>query len=270
MSVGSGPSSRSPSASPRSTAGRMIRCSSSPNRPPSPPCGFSAQTPIRGARDLSAGAMKRSASRALASDRRPRSSASKTLRSAVCSVTWTTARPAGDRICVVGPQVEHHREVVDAAQLGQQLGVAGIVVPGPVQRLLVQRRGGDRVDLAGQRQPRRPRHGVVGRLAAAGVERARRRRPARRRGRRGCTESRRATAGPLPGDSISTTATSVCQSSTARRRSSGMSDDHRPAASWTTVSVQAPTMISGPMPAGSPSVTAISGFCLRLSAIRLL
>ena len=37
-----------PSARPRSTAGRMTSCSSSPNRPPSPPCGFSEQTPIRG------------------------------------------------------------------------------------------------------------------------------------------------------------------------------------------------------------------------------
>ena len=42
------PFSRRPSARPRSTAGRMIVRSSSPNSPPSPPCGFNEQTPIRG------------------------------------------------------------------------------------------------------------------------------------------------------------------------------------------------------------------------------
>ncbi len=58
-SVGNGPSSLNPSASPRSTAGRMIRDSSSPNRPPSPPCGLSEQTPIRGRGSADCGSVRR-------------------------------------------------------------------------------------------------------------------------------------------------------------------------------------------------------------------
>ena len=45
---------------------------------------------------------------------------------------------------VIGAQVEHHGEVVDAAQFGQQLGMARIMVPRTVQRLFLQGRGGDR------------------------------------------------------------------------------------------------------------------------------
>ena len=60
-----------------------------------------------------------------------------------------TGRPAH---VGAGTQVEHHGEVVDAAQFGQQLGVARILVAGAPQGRLVQRRGRQPVDLAGQRQ----------------------------------------------------------------------------------------------------------------------
>ena len=55
-----------------------------------------------------------------------------------------------------GRQVEHHGEVVDAAQLGQQLGVAGIVVAGLPQRGLVQGRRGDAVNCARPEPAGRP------------------------------------------------------------------------------------------------------------------
>ena len=35
----------------------------------------------------------------------------------------------------VRAQVKHHRVIVDAAKVCQQLGVAGVIVTGPVQRL---------------------------------------------------------------------------------------------------------------------------------------
>ena len=71
---------------------------------------------------------------------------------------------------VHGAQVEHHGEVVDAAEIGQQFRVARIVVPRAVQRLFLQGRGDDGIDLAGQRQPRGRQDGVVGRLPRPGVE----------------------------------------------------------------------------------------------------
>jgi hypothetical protein len=47
---------------------------------------------------------------------------------------------------------QHHRHLVGAGQLGQEFGVAGILVAGGVQGLLVQRRGADGVDLASDGQ----------------------------------------------------------------------------------------------------------------------
>ncbi len=44
----------------------------------------------------------------------------------------------------------------DAGEFGQQLGMAGIVEAGLVQRLLVERRSDDAADLAGQRERARP------------------------------------------------------------------------------------------------------------------
>ena len=71
---------------------------------------------------------------------------------------------------VVGTQVEHHGDVIHAAHLGQQFGVSGVVVPRPMQRLLVQRRGGDRVDLAREGQADRGDHGIIGRLTRPGID----------------------------------------------------------------------------------------------------
>ena len=175
----------------------MIDVSSSPNSPPSPPCGFSAQTPIRGWRESSEetvflaarprpvgfasvktpdafiGCISRdmnwSASRAFTRIASSLNSP-KTSRNAVCSVTWTTASPAGGKQVLARARVEHHGVVVDAADVGQQFGVAGILVPGAVQRFLVQRGGGDGVHLAVQSQAVAADHGIVGRLAGPGVE----------------------------------------------------------------------------------------------------
>ena len=43
---------------------------------------------------------------------------------------------------------EHHGDLVDAHEVGQQFGVARVDVPGAVQRRLVQRRGADALHLA--------------------------------------------------------------------------------------------------------------------------
>ena len=165
---------------------------------------------------------------------------------------------AGHRL--VGPQVEHHGEVVHAAQFGQQLGVARIMVSGAMQGLLVQRGRGDGGHPAFESQ----------RAAAT-----RARRPPGRRGRRSCPASTcsassepQARQGITSGDgsawsgrSISTT---VTPSATGPPRGAG-SPDVRPPTAGTIrgprFRVQAPTMISGPTPAGSPMVTAINGFC---------
>ena len=72
------------------------------------------------------------------------------------------------------PEIEHHGEPLDAAQLGQQLGVAGIGVAGQVERPLVERSGGQAINFSGQRQPGRGDQGLVGRLSAAPIDHARR------------------------------------------------------------------------------------------------
>ncbi len=62
------------------------------------------------------------------------------------------------------------------------------------------------------------------------------------------------------GESIACTCRFVCQSSTARRTTPGCPTTNGRQQSWTAVLVHAPTMISGPTPAGSPNVIAIKGF----------
>ena len=81
-------------------------------------------------------------------------------------------QPGGRSDRRVGAEIEHHGKVVDAADLGQQLGMARVVVPGPVQGFFLERRGGHGIDAARQRQTSGRRYGVEGRLAGPGVERA--------------------------------------------------------------------------------------------------
>ena len=172
-------------------------------------------------------------------------------------------QPRGRVQHVVRAQVEHHGEVLDAAEACQQLRMAGKGMSGPVQGLLLQRRRGDRVDLAAQGQLCRRDHRVVGRLPCPGVE------PAGRdvqhvvdpQARQGMTPS---VGSASSGESISCTCRSVCQSSTARRSTPGCPTTSGRHHSCTTVSVHAPTMISGPTPAGSPKVIAIKGFAFIL------
>ncbi|SQC87996.1 Uncharacterised protein [Klebsiella pneumoniae] len=48
--------------------------------------------------------------------------------------------------------IEHHGVIGSLRQVGQQFGMAGISVPGEMQRLFIQRRGSDGRDRALQRQ----------------------------------------------------------------------------------------------------------------------
>ncbi len=52
--------------------------------------------------------------------------------------------------------IEHHGVIGSLRQVGQQFGMAGISVPGEMQRLFIQRRGSDGRDRALQRQRGRP------------------------------------------------------------------------------------------------------------------
>ena len=65
---------------------------------------------------------------------------------------------------------QHHAGAFDAGQFGQHLGVAGVVVAGFVQRLLVQRRGDDAADAAVQRQADAAFDRLEGEAAAVGGE----------------------------------------------------------------------------------------------------
>ena len=77
------------------------------------------------------------------------------------SVTWTTPRPvgflSGERFAAdvffsfVRGKVEHHREIADAAEFGQQFSVAGIVMTGLPERGFVQGGGDDGCDAAIER-----------------------------------------------------------------------------------------------------------------------
>ena len=147
---------------------------------------------------------------------------------------------------------------------GQQLGVAGIVVAGAVQRLLVQRRGGDGIDLPVQRQLGGRHHGVVGRLAGPGVDRARRHvehfvGPAAQAG----DHVRR-----RPGLVRRIDLDHRDRPAKARPPAAGFPDAPPPSAG-TTRGSRSPTSaatISGPTPAGSPKVKAMSGLgCFMLT-----
>ena len=69
-------------------------------------------------------------------------------------------------------QIEHHREVGDAARFGQQFRVAGIVVPGRVERRLAEWGSDDRIDVAFDCQFYRRSHGLIGGLARPCIDAA--------------------------------------------------------------------------------------------------
>ena len=77
-----------------------------------------------------------------------------------------------DHLQLVGD--EHHRVVFRAGQVGQDLGVPGILVAGEVHGLLVERRGRYRPDAPRARQLRRPLDVAEGRVAGPRVELAER------------------------------------------------------------------------------------------------
>lgn len=95
-------------------------------------------------------------------------SRSGTLRIDVCSVTWTTPRPCGD---FTAPPLGRNNIIPKsrAADLGEDLRVAGIFFPGEMQRGFAERCGRDRSDLFGQRGFCRRDEILVGRSAGASV-----------------------------------------------------------------------------------------------------
>jgi len=132
--------------------------------------------------------------------------------------------------------------------------MSGIVVARPVHGLFLQRRGGDGRHTTIQ--------GQLGGLYGSSVPGSTSNSSSDPQGRQGITPGEGAACS---GESIGSTRSLVCHKATARRRISGWPITSGRQASWTTVSVQAPTTISGPTPATSPRVIAIKG---RESAIR--
>ena len=123
----------------------MMRISSSPNRPPSPACGFRPATAMRGAAWPQP--PRRDARCAASRARRRRSRRSIASRSETWIVTSTVRSSSLASIMRTGP----------APGPGlQHLGVAGEGHAGGGQRLLVDRRGDDGRHLAGHRQRRPP------------------------------------------------------------------------------------------------------------------
>ena len=158
VSAGSGPSA-SISPATAATAGSIFSASSPrPNSPPSPACGLMPQTAMRGRVDAAA------------------------AQRVVPEADHALDAPGVDRLDRVDqPDVrgdvdhaqrrggEHHRVVGGAGQLGEQLRVARVAVAREVQRLLVERRRADRVDLAREREGDRALDRPV--RALAGVRR---------------------------------------------------------------------------------------------------
>ncbi len=67
---------------------------------------------------------------------------------------------------------EHRERLTAARELLEHLGVPGVRISGRPQRLLVDRGGGDRVDLAGLGEAYRALHRLPGGAAGAGLHRA--------------------------------------------------------------------------------------------------
>ena len=224
-----------------------------PNRPPSPACGLSAATAIR----ARATPRSRSASWVRSMTRRSRSGVSRfgTSSSATC------VRDVADPHVAVR---QHHHRAAHAGELRQHLGMAGIVVAGLVQRLLVEGCGDDAL------RPDRPGPGA--RRARRPGRRTGRRRPTARPGRIGSPSGpacRKASAGQsavlgrppgsrLPMPSCARAARSAGPLPMTSSRSS-------PAARRSRSFPHALTMISGPTPAGSPIVMARCGRMLSLA-----
>ncbi len=127
------------------------------------------------------------------------------------------------------------------------------------QRAFVQRRGDDSIDSAGNRQVGSRDDGVEGGLARACIDRRARSRQNRvgpaRNARDGSGEGRASSAA----ETI-TISQRLPSKAAARLRISGwpstMGSHHR----WIPGSGHAPTIVSGPTPAGSPMVIASRGF----------
>ena len=162
VSPGTGPWMFRPSALALSITGVMTSISSRPNSPPSPACGFSAAmaifglaipSPFRGLVgevDHEAQALRRQALRHV--------------------LQRDVGGDVRDPHVAVG---EHHHRAAHPGQLGQHLGMAGIVVAGLVEGLLVERRRDDAADLVRHRQTDAGLDRLVGEAAAIGGEPAR-------------------------------------------------------------------------------------------------
>jgi hypothetical protein len=69
--------------------------------------------------------------------------------------------------------IQHHGVIGSLRQVGQQFGMAGISVPGEMQRLFIQRRGSDGRDRALQRQRGRPPDAAKRQIARLSLDFAR-------------------------------------------------------------------------------------------------
>lgn len=63
---------------------------------------------------------------------------------------------------------QHHHRAFNAGELGQHLGMAGVVIAGVVQRFLVQGRGHDTADPSRLGHADALLHGLEGEAAAVG------------------------------------------------------------------------------------------------------
>ena len=69
--------------------------------------------------------------------------------------------------------IEHHGVIGSLRQVGQQFGMAGISVPGEMQRLFIERSGGNGFHLASHCQLGSTTHTAVGQIPGLGLHHAR-------------------------------------------------------------------------------------------------
>ena len=152
--------------------------------------------------------------------------------------------------------IEHHGVIGSLRQVGQQFGMAGISVPGEMQRLFIQRRGSDGLDRALQRQRGRLPDAAKREIPCLGLDFARAQ-PLRVAewfindvdGRWGETR--------LAGWSIMRSSARGVIFSARIRRSVCAQPTTTTGAPLSAPSARDLIIISGPIPAGSPIVTAI-------------
>ena len=185
----------------------------------------------------------------------------------MCNVTWTIAKPCGAWTCAPGPgraswRSDRRRTARPTVRYVPDSDVRPAIAP-----LCAKGPSSDRVDLTGQARPAAatsasyaacpPRRSTaagrhVGRFGAQAVRQGRHRARAGRRRLRRTGEFRARHEQPgSPGEDLR------------------MADHQRPAKAWSLIVCQARTIVSGPMPAGSPIVMAMRGRAAGVVFIRI-